>query len=156
MAASTWGIYGPSLLAIVNAYLSGKSFRAVLLNSSYSLSQSAHDTWSDLSTYQLSTANGYTQNGAAVTLSASQSGLAVTIDATDITWTPGSGETLTAKWVAIVHDADANGTLASTDVVLMVCNLNTSGGSVSAIYPEVATVTINASGAAVFTAAALA
>lgn len=155
MAVSTFGLYGAAAEGIMDGTiaLESDSFRAVLLTSSYTPNQSTHAAWSSLSTYQVSTGNGYTANGASVTISVTRSGLVVTVDTGDVTWTPGVGETLTAKYFVIMKDANADGTIASTDIPIGLMDLNFGGASASATNDDF-TVGIHASG--LFTATALA
>ena len=153
MAASPWYIFGPALEAIADGTidLDSDSFRMVLVTSSYTPDQSAHDTWSDISTNEVANGNGYATHGKAITQALSRSGLAVTLDCDDQTWTT---STITAKYAVLVRDANADNALAGTDLVLAYCDLNTSG-SLSSVAGDFA-VTINASGLFAATAASAA
>lgn len=150
---ATFGVFGPTALAILNSWLSGKSFRMVLVTASYTPNQAEHDTWSDISTNEVANGNGYATHGKAVTLSATRAGLVATLDSTDpAAWT---SSTITAKYPVIVHDANADGALAGTDVLVGLADLNFGGGSLSSTNGNF-TVTVNASGLLTLTSVAIA
>jgi hypothetical protein len=113
----------------------------VLVGTGYTPDQSADDTWSDISSNEIS-GTGYTTHGEAVTLSVSRSGLVTTVDCDDQSWT--SSTISGAAYAIIVRDADANGSLATTDIPMWYCELE-DGSSVSTTNGTLA-VTINASG----------
>lgn len=121
--------------------LDGAAFRIVLLTSSYTPAQTTHGTWADMSAAQVS-GTGYTANGLSITQSVSRSGAVVTFDCDDKSW---ASSTLTAKYAAIVRDADANGALATGDDLLCYVDLETGGGSVSTTAATLS-ITMNASG----------
>lgn len=148
-AAGNFLLYGNALEKIADGTidLDTDSWRVVLLTSSYTPSQSTHATWADASAAEAS-GTGYTAGGEAATLTLSRSGLAVTIDTADVSWT---SSTITAKYAAIVRDADGNGSIASTDLLLFYVDLDTGGGSISTTNGTFA-ITINASGLYVLTA----
>lgn len=123
--------------------------RAVLVTSSYTPNQSTDDTWSDVSANEVANGNGYATHGKAVTTSVTKSGLVTTIDGDDQNWT---SSTITAKYLVLVKDADTNGALAGTDVLIAYCDLDTGGGSVSSTAGDFA-ITMNASGMLTITAA---
>jgi hypothetical protein len=149
MAAGAWKVYGPALEAINKGTidLDSNTFRMVLVTSSYTPNQSTHDEWQDISANEVS-GTGYSAHGKLLTQSVTRSGLVVTFDVDDQAWT---SSTITAKYAVIVKDADANGSLATTDVPLCYCDLDSGGGSVSTTAGTL-TITINASG--VFTVTA--
>lgn len=121
--------------------LDGDSWRAVLVTSSYT--PDVTDTaWSDISTNEVAAGGNYSTHGASITLSVSESTGTITVDATDVSW---STATITAKYLVIVRDADANGAIASTDVPLCYVDLDDTGGSVSSVSANF-DVTINAAG----------
>jgi len=93
---------------------------------------------------------GYTASGKAITPTLSRSGNVVTLDCDDQTWT---SSTITAKYAAIIRDADGNGSLAAGDIPVMYVDLETGGGSLSSSNGPF-TITINASGLYTLTAAA--
>ena len=144
MAAGDWLVYGHALESILDGTIDidNDSFRITLVTSSYTPNQSTDDAWSDISTNEVANGNGYATHGGAITLTLSRSGLVVTIDGEDETWT---SSTITAKYAVIVRDADGNGALAAGDIPLCYVDLNDGGGSVSSTSGDF-TVTMNASG----------
>jgi hypothetical protein len=122
--------YGAAIENVVRGLLDldTHTFRMVLLTSSYTPNQSTHATWADLSAAEVAAGGGYSTHGRLLAMGLSRAGLVVTVDCDDQTWT---SSTITAKYAAIVRDADANGALASTDMVLAFVDLETAGGSVS-------------------------
>jgi hypothetical protein len=143
MPAGAWKVYGAAELGIRNGTidLDSNTFRMVLVTSSHTPNQSTHSTWADASANEAS-GTGYTSSGKLLTATNTRSGLVVTFDVDDQAWT---SSTITAKYALIVKDADANGTLASTDALLCYCDLETGGGSLSSTAASF-TITINASG----------
>ena len=130
MPAGNWRMYGAALEAVVRGALDidSGSYRMVLLTSAYTPDQAAHAAWSSLSAAEVANGNGYATHGQATALTVSRSGLEVTVDCSEETWT---NATITAKYAVIVHDADSNGALASSDVPLCYVDLDTGGGSIS-------------------------
>lgn len=149
-AAGNWLVYGPAWEDIFDNTidLDTDTWRIILATSSYTPNQSTHATYADVSAAE-ATGTAYTAGGQVVGLSLARSGLAVTLDATDESW---ASSTITAKYAIIVRDADANGALASTDIVLAYVDLDTGGGSLSTTNGTFS-ITMNASGILVFTAA---
>lgn len=81
----------------------GSDLKVILCTSSYTPDQDAHDFYDDI-TNELSTANGYTAGGAALTESDPTYDAAsneVRLDAADVTW---SDSTLTARYAVIYKD----------------------------------------------------
>ena len=150
MAAGSWKVYGGAVEAIKRATLDldTDTFRMVLLTSAYTPNQSTHVAYSDLSGAEVVAGGEYATHGKLLTATVSRSGLAVTFDVDDQTW---AASTITAKYAAIVKDADANGALAAGDVPLCFCDLDTGGGSLSSTAAAF-TVTINVAGVFVTTA----
>lgn len=149
MPAGSWKVYGAALESIIKNDLDlDATFRMVLLTSSYTPNQSTHSTFADMSAAQVANGNGYATHGKAASVTVARSGLVVTIDAADQTWTASS---ITAKYAAIVQDANNDGAIASTDKLLAFVDLETSGGSLSSSNADF-TVQIDAAG--VFTATA--
>lgn len=144
MPAGAWKVYGSAVEKIGRNTLDldGATFRMVLLTSSYTPNQNTHSTFADISAAQVAAGGGYSSNGKLITQSVSRSNLVTTFDCDDQSWT---ASTITAKYAAIVRDADANGTLASTDDLLAYMDLETGGGSVSTTAAAL-TITINAAG----------
>lgn len=148
MTAGNWKVYGAALENICKALLDldSHTFRLALVTSSYTPNQSTHSTWADVSANEVAAGGGYSTHGKLLTASVTRSGLVVTFDVDDQAWT---SSTITAKYAVIVRDADSNGALASTDMLVAYVDLETGGGSVSttsasftvAIAPGVATFT---------------
>lgn len=149
MAAGNWKVYGAALEAIFKGDLDvDTSFRMVLVTSSYTPNQSTHATWTDVSSNEVANGNGYATHGKAAGVVVSRTGLEVTVDADNQTWEDSS---ITAKYALLVHDADSNGALASTDKLLAFADLNDGGGSLVSTNANF-TVNIHADGVAVATA----
>lgn len=146
--ANPFFMFGPALQSVMDGTvdLDNDSFRMTLHNS-YTPNQATHGTWADVSATEIS-GTGYTAAGNALTCTVSRSGLAVTFDCDDQSW-PSS--TLTAQYACIVRDADGNGALASTDI-LMFCSELQDGSTISTTNGTLG-VTINASGVYTVTAA---
>lgn len=152
MPAGNLRLYGPALEAIMRAQidLDGDTFRAVLVTSSYTPDQSAHDTWSDISAAEVANGNGYATHGVPATITVARTGLAARFDVANVSW---ANATFTAKYAVIVKDANGDGALAAGDLVLAFVDLDTGGGSVSATAATFA-VNFPATGDYVLTAAA--
>lgn len=149
MAASNWFMYGHALEKVMDGTidLDTDSFRIALVTASYTPAQFTDDAWSDISANEVS-GTGYTANGAALSMSLSRSSGAVTVDNADVTW---SSSSITAKYPVIVHDANGNGTLDTTDIPVFYCDANDGGGSVTSTAGNW-TITMNASGIYTITA----
>lgn len=128
MAAGNWTFYRPAYLDIMQGDidLDNDSFRMVLLTASYTPANT-HSAWSDLSAAEAS-GTGYTAGGEAVTVTVTESGGTINVDSGDVSW---ASSTITAKYAAIVRDADGNGSLAAGDIPLCYVDLDTGGGSLS-------------------------
>jgi hypothetical protein len=142
-------MYGQALENVLDGTidLASDSFRMALVGTGYTPNQSTDDTWSDISSNEIS-GTGYTTHGKAVTLSQSRSGLVVTVDCDDQSWT--SSTLSSVAYAVIVRDADDNGSLATTDIPMWYCELE-DGSSVSTTSGTLS-VTINASGLYTLTA----
>jgi len=149
MAAGAFKVYGAALEAISKntVDLDSNTFRMILVTSTHTPNQATHSTYADVSANEV-VGTGYTSSGKLLTATVTRSSLVVTFDVDDQSWT---SSTITAKYAVIVKDADANGTLASTDALLCYCDLETGGGSISTTAGTF-TVTINASGVFTLTA----
>lgn len=122
--------------------------RAILVTSSYIPAQTTDDQYDDVSANEVS-GTGYTTYGKALTtIAVSKSGSDAIIDFDDLTWT---SSTITAKYLVIVKDANADGTLVAGDYLVGYLDLDTGGGSVSSTSADF-TVAVNASGALKITA----
>lgn len=142
MAAGKWKLYEQAKLAIANGDIdfNGHSFKINLyLSTSNCDTLSGHDALADL-TNQHATANGYTQNTKAVTITTGQSGGTVTVDeTTNPVWTA-SGGSITARFAVIYDDTHAD------DMPICVCLLDTAPADVTATDGNTLTISINASG----------
>jgi len=149
MAAGAWKVYGSAVEKNNKGTLDldSNAIRIVLLGTGYTPNQGTHATWADASANEI-TGTGYTAGGKLVTQTVTRSSLVVTFDCDDQSWT--SSTLSSVKWAALVRDADANGTLASTDDLIAYCELEV-GGTVSTTGAAL-TITMNASGVFAFTA----
>lgn len=142
MAAGKWKLYESAKLAIANGEidLDSDSFKINLY-----LSTSNCDTLSGTTTLasltnQVATANGYTQNTKAVTITTANAGGTITVDeTTNPVWTA-SGGNITARFAVIYDDTHAS------DQALCVCLLDTTPADVTATDGNTLTITQNASG----------
>jgi len=150
MAAGAFKIYGAAAEAIAKGTvdLDTNTFRMVLVTSAYTPNQSTHSTWTDVSANEVAAGGGYSTHGKLLTCTVTRSSLVVTFDCDDQSWT---SSTITAKYAVIVKDADANGSLASTDALVAYCDLESGGGSISTTSGTLS-ITINASGVFTLTA----
>lgn len=144
MAASNFHVYGAAIEAAYEKQIDfgNDLFHMVLLTDTYTPAQSTHATFSDISASEVADGNGYTTGGKVLTTTLTRSGLVVTLDGDDQTWTSSS---ITAKYAAVVHVDAGTGLPQSTDIVIAYSDLDTGGGSVSSTNGDFA-VTINASG----------
>lgn len=152
MAAGAWKVIGAALEQVHKATidLDTNTFRMALVTSGWTPNQSTNNTWNDVTpgTNEV-VGTGYTQHGKLLTCTVTRSGLVVTFDCDDQSWT---SSTITAKYAVIVKDSDANGALATTDPMLCYSDLNDGGASVSTTNGAFS-ITISASGVFASTAA---
>ena len=153
MAAAAWKVYGNAVEMIgdntVDLDQGDAYFRMALVTASYTPNQSTDAAWSSISTNEVANGNGYTTHGASMTsVTWVQASLVCTFDCGDVSWT---SSTITAKYAVIVHDANADGSLAAGDVPICYSDLNDGGGSVSSSSGPF-NVNINASGVFTITA----
>lgn len=142
MAAGKWKLYESAKLGIANGEIDfdTHAFKIALF-----LSTSNCDTLSGTTTLasltnQHATANGYTQNSKAVTITTSNSGGTITVDeTTNPVWTA-TGGSITARFAVIYDDTHAS------DQAVCVCLLDTTPTDVTATDGNTFTITINASG----------
>lgn len=144
MAAGKWKLYEAAKLAIINGEIDfdAHSFKINLYSSTSNANTLAIATISQLSdiTNQLATANGYTQNSKACTISTSNSSGTITVDETsNPVWTA-SGGSIAARFAVIYDDTHAN------DMPICVCLLDTTPADVTATDGNTLTININASG----------
>lgn len=133
MAAGNWIQYGHATNEVMdnNINLDLGAFRVVLLKNSYVPSQDNHTAWSDLSGEEVDDGGGYLSSGVLMANPETARAAATTAwDGDDVQW---AASTITAKYAAVVHDADANGTLVAGDVPICYCDLDTGGGDVSSV-----------------------
>lgn len=130
MPAGNWLVYGNALEQIHRGVLDidSNAFRMVLVTSAHTPNQSTHTAWSDISSNEVAAAGGYSTHGRLVTVTVARSGLVVTVDCDNQSWT---SSTITAKYAVLVRDANADNALAAGDIPLAYVNLETAGGSVS-------------------------
>lgn len=149
MPAGAWKVYSAAMENITEGLidLDTNTFRMVLVTSLYTPAQNTHATWADASTFEVAGAGGYSTHGKLLTCTVTRSGAVTTFDCDDQSWT---SSTITAKYALIVRDADANGSLASGDLLVAYVDLETGGGSVSTTAGTLS-ITINASGVCTFT-----
>lgn len=151
MAANAWVIYNKfkEFMADGTIDLDTDSFRCALVTSSYTPA-ATHETWTSVSANEVANGNGYTTHGDAMAVTWVESSGTVTWDSDDPAWTA-SGGSITARYAVIVHDANADNALASTDKLVAYCLLDNSPADVVQADGGTLTVQINASG--VFTLA---
>jgi len=114
------------------------TFKVMLVSSSYTFS-AAHTVKADI-TNELSTANGYTAGGEALTsVTWGQTGGTATFDAADTQWTA-SGAGITARRAVIYDDTAANDELVASIL------LDTTPADVTATAGNTLTLQWNASG----------
>jgi hypothetical protein len=117
------------------------SFKVTLHTSSYTPSTS-HAVYADL-TNELSTANGYTNGGAALgSVTWNRSAGTVTFDAADTTWTA-SGGSIVARYAVIRKDGTANAIVSPLIAYIL---LDTTPADVTATTGNPLTLAWNASG----------
>lgn len=144
MAAGKWKMYESAKLAWANGTIDfdSHSFKINLYLSTSNANTLAAGTITQLTdiTNQVATANGYTQNTKAVTITTVNSSGTITIDeTTNPVWTA-SGGSITARFAVIYDDTHAN------DMPCFVCLLDTTPADVTATDGNTFTITINASG----------
>lgn len=129
MAAGAWKMFGNAGLKLLDGGVvwGSGAFRMALLTDSYTpdLTDTA---WSDMSSYEVANGDGYATHGKLLTCTESVSGQVVTLDCDDQSWT---GATFSAKYAVIVHDGNTDGSLGSSDVPILICDLESGGGSLS-------------------------
>ena len=142
MSAGKWKLYEQAKLDIANGLmdLDTHSYKIALFTSASNCNTLSGTTTLASLTNQVATANGYTQNSKAVTLTTSNSGGTITVDeTTNPTWTA-SGGSITARFAVIYNDTHAS------KQALCVCLLDTAPADVTATDGNTFTITQNASG----------
>jgi hypothetical protein len=144
MAAGKWKMYESAKLAWANGDIdfNSHSFKINLYSSTSNANTLTAATIAQLSdiTNQLATANGYTQNTKAVTLTTANGAGTITIDeTTNPVWTA-SGGPITARFAVIYDDTHAN------DMPICVCLLDTTPADKTATDGNTFTITQNVLG----------
>ena len=151
MSAGKWKLYEQAKLDIANGLmdLDTHSYKIALFTSASNCNTLSGTTTLASLTNQVATANGYTQNSKAVTLTTSNSGGTITVDeTTNPTWTA-SGGSITARFAVIYNDTHAS------KQALCVCLLDTAPADVTATDGNTFTITQNASGIFTISGAAI-
>ena len=142
MAAGKWKLYEQAKLDIANGLmdLDTHSFKIALFTSVSNCNTLSGTTTLASLTNQVATANGYTQNSKAVTLTTANSGGTITVDeTTNPSWTANGGS-ITARFAVIYNDTH------SSKQALCVCLLDTAPADVTATDGNTFTITQNSSG----------
>ena len=141
-AAGKWKLYEQAKLDIANGLmdLDTHSFKIALFTSVSNCNTLSGTTGIVNLTNQVATANGYTQNSKAVTLTTANSGGTITVDeTTNPSWTANGGS-ITARFAVIYNDTHAS------KQALCVCLLDTAPADVTATDGNTFTITQNSSG----------
>ena len=142
MSAGKWKLYEQAKLDIANGLmdLDTHSFKIALFTSVSNCNTLSGTTTLASLTNQVATANGYTQNSKAVTLTTANSGGTITVDeTTNPSWTANGGS-ITARFAVIYNDTHAS------KQALCVCLLDTAPADVTATDGNTFTITQNSSG----------
>ncbi len=140
MAADPWTLHHTALERVHDntVALEGDSY-VMRLYASGSNVNDATRADATTATNELSTANGYTAGGIAVTLTVSLVTGLIRIGCTNASWTA-SGAGITARYAAIVNTTEA------PDLIMFSTILNNTPGDVSAAAPNAFLVQISANG----------
>ena len=141
-AAGKWKLYEQAKLDIANGLmdLDTHSYKIALFTSASNCNTLSGTTTLASLTNQVATANGYTQNSKAVTLTTANSGGTITVDeTTNPSWTANGGS-ITARFAVIYNDTHAS------KQALCVCLLDTAPADVTATDGNTFTITQNSSG----------
>ena len=141
-AAGKWKLYEQAKLDIANGLmdLDTHSFKIALFTSVSNCNTLSGTTTLASLTNQVATANGYTQNSKAVTITTANSGGTITVDeTTNPSWTANGGS-ITARFAVIYNDTHAS------KQALCVCLLDTAPADVTATDGNTFTITQNSSG----------
>ena len=141
-AAGKWKLYEQAKLDIANGLmdLDTHSFKIAMFTSVSNCNTLSGTTTLASLTNQVATANGYTQNSKAVTLTTANSGGTITVDeTTNPSWTANGGS-ITARFAVIYNDTHAS------KQALCVCLLDTAPADVTATDGNTFTITQNSSG----------
>ena len=141
-AAGKWKLYEQAKLDIANGLmdLDTHSYKIALFTSASNCNTLSGTTTLASLTNQVATANGYTQNSKAVTLTTANSGGTITVDeTTNPSWTANGGS-ITARFAVIYNDTHAS------KQALCVCILDTAPADVTATDGNTFAITQNSSG----------
>ena len=150
-AAGKWKLYEQAKLDIANGLmdLDTHSYKIALFTSASNCNTLSGTTTLASLTNQVATANGYTQNSKAVTLTTANSGGTITVDeTTNPSWTANGGS-ITARFAVIYNDTHAS------KQALCVCLLDTAPADVTATDGNTFTITQNSSGIFTISGAAI-
>jgi hypothetical protein len=144
MAAGKWKIYDLAKKALADGTfdLDGSTFKVTLHSSASNANTLSTALAFSNITNELSTANGYTAGGVAVTPTWTNSAGTETYDTTDATWTA-SGGSITARFAVLRGVGTLNGTI---DPILAVCLLDVAPADVTATTGNPFTIQMNVSG----------
>lgn len=146
MAAGKWQLYDQAKLNIGGAVdlTAASHFRVCLVDSTY-VPALTHSTWNDVVAKELPTANGYTANGFGITQSWTNVSGVETFDSDDPTWTATTGS-IAARYAVLVHDANGDGTLATSDKLIAYCLLDATPADVIATAGNAFVIQIDVAG----------
>lgn len=146
MAADAWVVYNKfkEFMADGTIDVDTDAFRCVLVTSSYTPA-ATHETWTSASANEVANGNGYATHGVALTQTWVESSGTVTFDSDNPAWTA-SGGSITARYAVIVHDANGDNALASTDKLVAYCLLDNSPADVVQADGGTLTISIHANG----------
>lgn len=109
---SKWYDLGLDKVAGGSIAWTSDTIKVAATSSSYTPNQATHEFFSDI-TNELSTANGYTAGGATLSgksVAAGASAAERALKASATTWTPGSGQTLTIRYLIIYKSTGTSST----------------------------------------------
>lgn len=142
MAAGAWTVYSKAALAMSKGSynLASDTYILALITNSYTPAPNTDALWSDVSANELTTANGYTAGGVALTsVTDTLATATATFTSAAATW---SSFSATFRYGVIVRRA--SGSLVSGDLLL--CYSDLGGGSSITGGGGTLTVTMNGSG----------
>lgn len=137
MAAAAWTIYSKAALAMSKGSynLSSDTYVITLITGSYTPNANTDALWSDVSANELTTANGYTAGGVALTsVTDTLTTATATFTSANPSWT---SFTATHRYGVIVRRA--GGSLVSGDLLLCYSDL---GGGSNVTFGSAATYTV--------------
>jgi hypothetical protein len=112
-ATTSAKVYGQATKRMLDALLALGTLKAYLLANTYTFDRDNQVVWSDVSSHQLGTGNGYTAGGQSltgITTAYDSTNDRVVLDADPIIWTPGSGQTLTSSYCVLAVSTGVSGT----------------------------------------------